>query len=127
MNNPDIGKLILRLALGGMMLLHGMAKLFHGVDGIAGMLAAKGLPGWFAFGVFIGEIVAPLMVLLGFQTRIGAGLMAINMLFAIFLAHTSQILTLNGTGGWGIELQAFYLFTALALVLLGGGKYVIKN
>lgn len=127
MNHPDIGKLILRLALGGMMLLHGIAKLFHGVGSISAMLVAKGLPGWFAFGVFIGEIIAPLMVLLGIQTRIGAGLMAINMLFAIFLAHSHQIFSLTSHGGWGIELQAFYLFTAVALVFLGGGKYVIRN
>jgi putative oxidoreductase len=127
MNNPDIGKLILRLALGVMMLLHGVSKLFHGISPISGMLVAHGLPGWFAFGVFVGEIVAPLMVIFGLQTRIGAGLMVINMLFAIFLAHSHQIFTLTSHGGWGIELQAFYLFTAAALVFLGGGKYVIKN
>jgi putative oxidoreductase len=127
MNNPDIGKLILRIALGVMMLLHGVSKLFHGISPISGMLVAHGLPGWFAFGVFIGEIVAPLMVIFGLQTRIGAGLMVINMLFAIFLAHSHQIFTLTSHGGWGIELQAFYLFTAAALVFLGGGKYVIKN
>lgn len=127
MNNPDIGKLILRIALGFMMLLHGIDKLLHGVSGIAGMLNSHGLPGWLAFGVFIGEIVAPLMVLLGIQTRIGAGLMVINMLFAILLAHAHQIFSLTSHGGWGIELQAFYLFTAAALVFLGGGKYVLKN
>ncbi|MFN3712777.1 MAG: DoxX family protein [Alcanivoracaceae bacterium] len=127
MNNPDVGKLILRIALGFMMLLHGINKLFHGISAISGMLVAHGLPGWLAFGVFIGEIVAPLMVLLGLQTRVGAGLMVINMLFAIFLAHSHQIFTLTSHGGWGIELQAFYLFTAAALVFLGGGRYVIKN
>lgn len=127
MNNPDIGKLILRLSLGLMMLLHGINKLLYGVSGIAGMLTSHGLPGWFAGGVFIGEIIAPLMVLVGYQTRIGAGLMVINMLFAIFLAHSHQIFTLTSHGGWGIELQAFYLFTALALVFLGSGKYALKN
>ena len=127
MNNPDIGKLILRIALSVMLLLHGIDKLMHGVSGISGMLASHGLPGWFAFGVFVGELVAPLMVLAGVQTRIGAGLIVINMLFAIGLAHSGQIFTLGSHGGWGIELQAFYLFTAAALVFLGGGKYAIKN
>jgi putative oxidoreductase len=127
MNNPDIGKLILRLALGVMLLLHGVNKLFYGISGISGMLVAKGLPGWFAWGVFVGEIIAPLMVLLGIQTRLAAGLIVINMLFAIFLAHSNQILTLGSHGGWGIELQAFYLFTAAALVFLGSGRYAIKN
>ena len=127
MNNPDIGKLILRLALGIMLLLHGIDKLMGGVSGIAGMLESYGLPGWFAFGVFVGEVVAPLMVLLGLQSRVGAGLIVINMLVAIALAHRNEILALTGHGGWAIELQAFYLFSALALLFLGPGKYALKN
>ncbi|MDF1781864.1 MAG: DoxX family protein [Alcanivoracaceae bacterium] len=127
MNNPDIGKLILRVALALMMLLHGVAKLQHGVGFISGMLQAHHLPGFFAYGVLIGEIVAPLMVLVGYQTRIGALLMVGNMLVAIALAHSGQIFSLGQHGGWAIELQAFYLFTALSLVFLGAGKYAVKN
>ncbi len=40
----DIGKLVLRLTLGGLILLHGISKVKNGVEGIAGMLQAQGLP-----------------------------------------------------------------------------------
>ena len=46
----DAGKLVLRLAVGVLMLLHGIHKLLHGVDGIAGMLAGMGLPAFLAYG-----------------------------------------------------------------------------
>lgn len=123
MNNPDLGKLILRVALGMMMLFHGVAKLQHGIAGIGGMLEAHNLPAFFAYGVFVGELLAPLMVLAGYYMRVGAVLVVVNMLFAIGLAHGGEILALGKHGGWAIELQAFYLFTALALVFLGPGKY----
>ena len=67
MNNPDIGKLVLRLTLGLLMLLHGINKLHSGVGWIAGELASHNLPGFLAYGVFVGELIAPLMVLLGFH------------------------------------------------------------
>ena len=49
-----------------------------------------------------------------------------NMLFAILLVHTGDILALTEHGGWRLELQGFYLFGALAIVFLGSGKYAIK-
>ncbi len=125
--HPDIGKLILRVSLGGMMLLHGIAKLQHGMGWIGDSLARHGLPEFIAYGVFIGEIAAPIMVIIGLYTRVGAGLMVINMLFAIFLAHSNEIMALGRHGGWAIELQAFYLFTALALCFLGAGRFALKN
>ena len=125
--HPDIGKLILRLSLGGMMLLHGIAKLQGGISGIGGSLSRHGLPEFLAYGVFVGEIAAPIMVIIGLYTRVGAGLMVINMLFALFLFHSGQILSLGSHDGWAIELQAFYLFTALAIAFLGAGRFALKN
>ena len=40
----DFGRLLLRLAVGGLVLLHGVAKLRNGLGGIEGMLEARGLP-----------------------------------------------------------------------------------
>ncbi|EKF75658.1 hypothetical protein A11A3_02277 [Alcanivorax hongdengensis A-11-3] len=127
MNNPDIGKLILRLSLGLMLILHGLNKLQHGVGWIDGMLAQHHLPGFLAYGVFIGELVAPLMIIAGYYTRVGAALIVGNMLVAIVLVHMGQIFTLGQQGGWALELQGFYLFTAAALFFLGAGKYAMKN
>ncbi|AOY89376.1 GntR family transcriptional regulator [Marinobacter salinus] len=127
LENADLGKLIIRLTLGGLMLFHGIAKLLHGVGFIEGELASHGLPTFLAYGVFIGELIAPLMVILGYQTRIGALLIAFNMVVAIVLVHSQQLLSLGGSGGWSLELQGFFLFTAIAVVFLGPGRYKLKN
>ncbi|MBZ2189527.1 DoxX family protein [Alcanivorax sp. JB21] len=127
MHNPDIGKLILRLTVGGLMLFHGIAKLTGGIAGIKGMLASSGLPQFFAYGVYVGEIIAPLMLIVGFYSRIGAALIVVNMLFAIGLAHTAEIFALTPQGAWAIELQLFFLLTALALIFTGPGKYKYKH
>ena len=127
MQNADAGKLILRLTLGILMLFHGMAKLSGGVGGIQGMLSGAGLPEFLAYGVFLGEVVGPLLVIAGYQLRVGAALIVVNMLFAIGLAHLNEILALNSHGGWKIELQAFFLLNAVALFFLGPGKYVVKK
>ena len=123
----DLGKLILRLTLGVLLLLHGIAKVTRGVPGIEKMVEGIGLPSYFAFGVYLGEVLAPILVLLGFYARLGAALIVVNMLFAILLAHRADLLVLTKTGGWALELQAFFLFTALALALMGPGRFSINR
>ena len=123
----DLAKLILRLTLGVLVLLHGVAKLRGGVDPIAGMLTAQGLPAFLAYGAFVGEVLGPLMLIAGFYARIGAALIAINMLFAVALAHMGQLGMLNEQGGWALELQAMFLFTAIALALMGPGRFSVNG
>lgn len=125
--NESTGKLILRLALGGSILFHGIAKLMGGIDGITGMVGAAGLPAFLAYGVYVGEVIAPLLVLAGWYSRIGAVVIAINMLFAVVLAHGAQLFTLNGSGGWALELQGMFLLTAVAIALLGPGRFSINS
>lgn len=127
LENADLGKLVIRLTLGGLLLFHGIAKLLNGVGFIEGELASHGLPGFLAYGVFVGELIAPLMVILGYQTRIGALLIVFNMLVAIALVHGNELLALGRSGGWALELQAFFLFTAVAVIFLGPGRYKLKN
>jgi len=126
--NADTGKLIVRLTVGGLMLFHGIAKIMHpaSLDFIGGMLSANGLPGILAYAVYIGEVVAPLMVIAGYQSRVGGLLMAINMLVALFLAHSGDFFSLSEHGGWAIELQMFYLLSAVAVVFLGSGRLAFK-
>ena len=122
----DVGRLVLRLVLGICVLLHGVAKLRGGVDGIAGMLGGSGLPGFLAYGVYIGEVIAPILVILGLYSRIGAWIIVVNMLFAIGLAHTGELFALNQSGGWAVELQAMFLFSAVAVALIGPGRFAIN-
>lgn len=123
----DFGKLILRVVLGVLILLHGIAKLRFGLDPIAGMLQAHGLPNYLAYGALVGEVLAPLLLILGWYGRIGAALIAVNMLFAFVLAHTGQLAQLNEQGGWALELQGMFLASSIALLLLGPGKYSVNQ
>ena len=123
----DSARLILRIALGVLVLLHGIAKLRGGMSGIEGMVVAHGLPGVLAYGVLVGEVLAPLMLIAGFHARIGGVLVAINMLFAIALAHMGELGRFNGAGGWALELQGMFLAVAVAIALLGPGRYGINQ
>lgn len=125
MNSPldDLGKLVLRLSVGVLMLMHGIAKISGGVQGIVGMVAAKGLPGWLGYLVYAGEVLAPVLVIVGLWTRPAALLMTITMVVAIWLAHMPELLQLTRNGGWALELQGLFLFGSLAIALLGAGRY----
>ena len=123
----DFAKLLLRIALGVLVLLHGIAKLKGGLGPIQHMVIAHGWPAWVAYGALIGEVVGPLLLLAGFYARIGAVLIAINMLFAFLLVHMDQLTQLNAQGGWALELQAMFLTTAFALALLGPGRYSVNG
>lgn len=123
----DTGKLVLRLTLGILILLHGIAKLTHGIEPIEGMVTGMGMPAFFAYGVYAGEVLGPLLLIIGFYARLGAALIAINMLFAIALAHTSELTSLSQTGGWTLELQGMFLFTAIALMVMGPGRFGVNQ
>lgn len=130
MNNhvlDDTGKLVLRLTLGILLLLHGISKLIHGIGFIENVLTNMGMPAFFAWAVYIGEVVAPLLLIVGVYTRIAALIAMLNMLVAILMVHTHEIFQLNQTGGWQLELQGFFLFVAVAIALLGAGRYSVAG
>ena len=128
LKNDAAGKLLLRCTVGILMLFHGIAKLMHSgsLDFIRGLLSFHGLPEFIAWGVFVGEIIAPLMLVLGVFSRVGGLLIFINMLFAIALAHSGDLFLLTEHGGWRLEVQGFYLFGGLAVLLLGSGRISIR-
>lgn len=128
MYNDALGKLILRLTLGGLMLLHGIAKINKPgtVDYIGNVLSDVGFPSALAYGVYIGEIIAPLMIILGVYSRIAGLIIVVNMIFAILLMHSGEIFSLTKHGGWAIELQAFYLLCGAAVMFLGSGRHAVK-
>ncbi|HBZ05326.1 MAG TPA: GntR family transcriptional regulator [Massilia sp.] len=121
----DLGKLVLRLALGLMLLLHGIAKLVGGIGFVTGALQKLGLPEAIGYLVYVGEVIAPLLIVFGLWTRLGALIVAGNMIVAVLLVHTAQLFALSATGGWELELQGMFFFAAVALILLGAGRYSI--
>ena len=128
LQNDALGKLIIRLSVGVLILFHGVAKILHpdSLGFIRSMLEGANLPGALAYGVYVGEVIAPLMIILGIYCRLGGLIVVVNMLFAIWLAHSADIFSLTDHGGWALELQGFYLFSALALIFLGSGRYAVK-
>ncbi|MDD3459216.1 MAG: DoxX family protein [Weeksellaceae bacterium] len=127
MKNHHTGILILRLGVGILMLLHGTAKITKGVGGIQNMLVDSNLPKVISYGVYFGEILAPILLIIGFRTRIAALLVALTMLTAIFLANIDKVAQLTNSGGWAIELQVLFIVGSLALFFTGGGKYALSD
>lgn len=123
-----LGKLTLRLTVGILMLFHGVHKIFNpsSLDFISKQLVNVDLPQNLAYGVYLGEVIAPLMIILGVFARFGGLLIFSNMIFAIVLAHRSQLFTLTDTGGYTLELQIFFLLTGLAVFFLGSGRIAVK-
>jgi putative oxidoreductase len=120
----DLGKLLLRVGLGGLLLFHGVHKLLNGLGPIKAMLAAHNIPDAVAYGVYLGELVAPVLIIVGLFSRIGGLVIAINMLVAVLLVHTGALMALTPeTGGYALELQAFYLIGGLVVALLGAGRF----
>ena len=116
-DQPRFGTILLRWTLAILMIFHGWAKVTGGVSGIEGMLVGKGLPGFIAYGVYIGELVAPLFLLIGLWVVPAALVIAINMAVAVALAHSTHFMDITATGGWRLELQAFFFMTALVVAL----------
>ena len=123
----NIGKLILRLMLGGMMLFHGIDKALHGVSFIKGMLKVHNLPEVLVYGVYIGEILAPIFLIIGWQSRAWAGVIGINMLMAIYMTQMGSLLKLGTHGSWAVETPMFFLLTAVVIMFLGSGKYAVTR
>lgn len=123
----DLGRLLLRVAVGGMLILHGIGKLINGIGPIESMVMAHGMPAIVAWGVFAGELIAPALMILGFYARLGGIIAAVSMIFAIMLAHKSQIFQLNNMWGWSIELQALFLVGALTVALIGAGRFSVAG
>lgn len=126
-NHPDLGRLLLRLTFGILVIFHGVAKISHGVDWISGLLEARGLPGFIAYGVFIGEIIAPVFIILGWFTRPAAFVYAFNILVATLLVGMGKFFTITKVGAWGLENEALYFIGGLCIMFLGAGKYRLPS
>lgn len=123
----DWGRLLLRLTIGVLLLLHGIAKIKNGIGWMAGPLSGLGLPAFVGYGVYVGEVVAPLFLIAGKYARIAGLVIAFNMLNAIIIALRDKIFTLNQGGGWAIELELLFLFGGVAIFFLGSGKYSLSK
>lgn len=125
--STDIAKLLLRLSVGIMMFFHGIEKIIHGISGVKQLTVNAGLPEFFAYGVYVGEVVVPIFIVLGLYARVASVFLALNMLMAIFLAYGDSLFSLGKHGAPVIELPFFYLVLSIAIFLLGSGKYAVNS
>jgi len=124
----DAGKLILRLAIGGLMAFHGLSKLRHGVAWMAGPLGAHHLPAFLAYGVYVAEVVVPVLLILGIFTRPAALVIVFEMMMALYLVVDGRAFQLDRqTGALLSELQFLYMLGALAIACLGSGRYAVSK
>lgn len=125
--NNQLGLLLTRVIIAGTMLVYGISKLFSGIGFIEELMAKMGVPSFLGYGVYVGEIMAPCLIIIGFRTRLAALVFAINCLTAILLTQLPSLFTMNAFGGWSLDLLTIYLFTGIALFFSGGGKYAVSN
>ncbi|MDE8756992.1 DoxX family protein [Pectobacterium polaris] len=126
-DHPDAGKLLLRLTVGILLLFHGVAKIEHGVDWIVQILQGVGLPGFIAYGVYIGEVVAPILIILGVFTRVSGLIAALTLVVATLMVGTGKFFVLTKVGAWALELEALYFFAGIIIMLVGSGRYSVAS
>ena len=119
----DGAKLLLRISMGALLLSHGIGKIMHGIDGVKALTVKAGLPEFIAYGVYTGEVIAPLLIIAGFYSRIAALLAAFTMGSAIYMAHSHELFVLNKFAAPVIELPLLYLFLSIIIFLQGPGRY----
>lgn len=122
----DIGKL-LRLLVGGLLLFHGADKVLNGPGHVQADLIEHGMPSFLAWGVYVGEVVAPLCVIAGVWTRLWAVFYALSLAFATLTVHGADFLRLASTGAWAAELWVFYIVSPIVVALLGPGRHALRR
>ncbi len=117
----DQGKLILRLTVAVLLAFHGISKLRHGVQ-------AHHLPAWLAYGVYVAEVVAPILLIAGIFTRAAALVVVFEMSMAMYLVLGLKVFDVDRqTGALHGELQLLYFFSALAIAFLGSGRFALSK
>ncbi|TLP74124.1 DoxX family protein [Maribacter sp. ACAM166] len=124
MKNPllkDIGLAFFRISVSAMLLTHGLPKFQKLISGNfefgdpIGIGAAPSL-----FLAVIGEFICPILIIIGFRTRLSAIPAAITMGVAVFIAH--------GADGFGTKEKALlYLVAFLTIILVGPGRFGIHR
>lgn len=118
----DLGLLLLRIAIGGTLVAHGLQKLFvYTLPGVTASFAGMGIPAadLVAPAVATIELAGGVLIVAGVGTRIAGLLAAAAMLGAVFTAHLSAgFFASDG----GFELPLLLACAAVALALTGPGR-----
>jgi putative oxidoreductase len=128
--------LILRVALGVVMLGHGLQKALGWFGGFGWsntmgyFTGTVGLPSWLSAFVILIESVSAVLLIIGFAGRINAALMGIVMAGAFFVDHLPNGFFMNWFGtnkGEGYEFDILFWAISIILVINGSGKWSIDR
>jgi putative oxidoreductase len=116
-----LGLLVLRLALGAIMIAHGIPKVFGGLHHHVETVQSLHLPGWLAYLSAASELGGGILLVVGFLTRFAALCICINMLVAIFGVHFKNGFLAQGNYQFPLALAAI----AFALIFSGAGPIAL--
>lgn len=118
----DLGLLIIRLGFSAAMLTHGWPKLMKLIEQknprFPDPLGIGDYPSLIM--AVIGEIVAPILLIIGFKTRLSAIPAAATMFAALFIVH-------GGDPFKKQELALLYLLGFSSILIAGGGRYSVDG
>ena len=131
----DVGLLVARLALGIVILPHGLQKtlgLFGGPGFSKMMVGFVGMeiPSIIAFLVIMAESLGALGLIIGFMSRLAAFGIGLNMLGAIFMVHLPNGFFMNWFGtkqGEGFEYHILAIGLCLVVLIGGAGKWSVDK
>ena len=116
-----LGLLLLRVSFAGAMLVHGIPKLLNLLSGNFEFGNPIGVgPEVSLILTVIGEAICPMLIIIGFKTRLMTIPTIITMLVAAFIVHASDDFYTK-------EKALLYLFGFVAIALLGGGKFGVSR
>ena len=120
--------LVGRIFISALFLISAFNKIFN-LDGSIGWMEGFGVPGFLIFPAIAVEIILPVLVIVGYQARIAAGVLAVFCLVTAFLFHfdfenQSQLVSFlkniglaggflfivaNGTKDWAVDREKKYV------------------
>lgn len=118
-----LAPLVLRIAIGGIMLYHGIDKLRGGMDGVEGMFTMMDVPAPALSAPLVTalEVIGGIALIAGLGTRLAAASLAAVLTGAVLFVKTDLGIISSGPMP-GAELDIALLAGLVALLLLGPGN-----
>jgi len=118
--------LVVRLALGAVMVAHGSHKVFGGLHHHAQFVASLGIPAWLGYVSAFAEFLGGVLILVGFFTRPAALAVCVDLIVAIGKVHWHNGLT-GSPDRVGYELPLSLAALAFALIFFGAGPIALDH
>ena len=120
--------LVGRILISVLFLISAYDKIFS-IDGSMSWMEGFGVPGFLLYPAIVLEIILPLCIIIGYQARVSAGLLAIFCLATAFIFHLDfadplqkisflknlglsggfMLIVANGVKGWSIDTKKKYV------------------